>query len=290
VEYRQADGEVEISGVTDFDIGRTFECGQCFRWNPDGSGSYTGVARGRAARVRSEDGLVYITGDLADFENIWRQYFDLDMDYASIRRSLCVDEFMERAARFGAGIRILRQDKWETLCSFIISQCNNIPRIKKIVEALCREFGDPIEFEGGEYRDFPPPERLAPLTEGDLAPLRSGYRAAYILAAARAVADGEIDLEKLAAEDCADAPRALKALPGVGDKVANCVALFGLHKLDVFPVDTWMKKVIGERYGGSLDTSVFGGYAGIAQQYMFFHARSQPPPGGGTLAGDVGNM
>jgi N-glycosylase/DNA lyase len=275
VEYRQAGGEVEISGVTDFDIARTFECGQCFRWNADGSGAYTGVALGRAARVRSEGSRVYITGDTADFESVWRRYFDLDMDYESVRRSLCVDSYMEQAARFGAGIRILRQDKWEALCSFIISQCNNIPRIKKIVETLCREFGDSIEFEGCTYWAFPPPERLSALTEGELAPLRSGYRAAYIIGAARAVANGEIDLETLEGESCADAPRALKALPGVGDKVANCVALFGLHKLDVFPVDTWMKKVIDSRYGGKLDPSVFGGYAGLAQQYMFFHARSQ---------------
>jgi N-glycosylase/DNA lyase len=277
VEYRRAGGEIEISGVADFDIGRTFECGQCFRWNADGSGAYVGVALGRAARVRSEGASVYITGGTADFESAWRQYFDLDTDYEAIRRSLCVDEFMESAARFGAGIRILRQDKWEALCSFIISQRNNIPRIKKIVETLCREFGDPIEFEGRVCWDFPPPERLAALTEGELAPLRSGYRAPYIIAAARAVASGEVDLEMLAGEDCADAPRALKALPGVGDKVANCVALFGLHKLDVFPIDTWMKKVIDSRYGGKLDPAVFGGYAGIAQQYMFFHARSATP-------------
>jgi N-glycosylase/DNA lyase len=274
VEYWQEGDEVAISGVADFDLGRIFECGQCFRWNAGDDGIYTGVALGRAARVRSENGRVYITGNTADFESIWKRYFDLDFDYETVRRALCIDIHMEQAARFGAGIRILRQDKWETLCSFIISQCNNIPRIKKIVEALCREFGDPVEFNGRVYRSFPPPERLSPLTEGELAPLRCGYRAPYIISAARAVAEGALDLDALADGGDGEARRALKALPGVGDKVANCVALFGLHKLDVFPVDTWMKKVIKERYNGDLDPAVFGGYAGIAQQYMFFHARS----------------
>ncbi|MDR1217589.1 MAG: DNA-3-methyladenine glycosylase 2 family protein [Oscillospiraceae bacterium] len=260
--------------MTDFDLGRIFECGQCFRWNADDGGVYTGVAMGRAARVRSEDGRVYITGGAADFEDVWRRYFDLDFDYETVRRALCIDSHMELAAQFGAGIRILYQDSWEALCSFIISQCNNIPRIKKIIETLCREFGDAVELDGAVYYAFPEPSRLASLTAGDLAPLRCGYRAPYIISAARAVADGALDLDALSEGRSDDATRALKALPGIGDKVANCVALFGLHRLDVFPVDTWMKKVIKERYGGSLDPAVFGGYAGIAQQYMFFHARS----------------
>jgi N-glycosylase/DNA lyase len=229
---------------------------------------------GRATRVRGEGGKVWITCATEDFEGVWRRYFDLDFDYGPVRQALCVDAYMERAARFGAGIRILRQDKWEALCSFIISQCNNIPRIKKIVETLCRQFGDALEFEGGELYSFPPPERVASLTQGDLAPLRCGYRAPYIISAARAVAEGLADLEALADLGGAEAISALKSLPGVGDKVANCVALFGFHMLDVFPVDTWMKRVIKERYGGKLDPAIFGGYAGLAQQYMFFHARS----------------
>jgi N-glycosylase/DNA lyase len=229
---------------------------------------------GTAARVREEGGTVRITCGAGGFESVWRRYFDLDFDYESARRALCVDDYMASAARFGTGIRILRQDKWEALCSFIISQCNNIPRIKKIVEAMCRQFGDALEFEGREYRSFPSAQRVASLSEADLAPLRCGYRAPYILSAARAVASGLTDLEALADVGSAEAISALKSLPGVGDKVANCVALFGFHMLDVFPVDTWMKRVIKERYGGKLDPAVFGGYAGLAQQYMFFHARS----------------
>jgi N-glycosylase/DNA lyase len=229
---------------------------------------------GRAARVRGGGGTVSVTCADADFEDVWRRYFDLDFDYGTARRALCVDAYMDSAASFGAGIRILRQDKWEALCSFIISQCNNIPRIKTIVETMCRCFGDRIEFEGRELYGFPPPERLASLSEGDLSPLRCGYRAPYIISAARAVAGGAADLEALSRASSAEALRSLKALPGVGDKVANCVALFGFHMLDVFPVDTWMKRVIKERYGGKLDPAIFGGYAGLAQQYMFFHARS----------------
>jgi N-glycosylase/DNA lyase len=271
--YAQIGGEIEISEVSDFNIKRIFECGQCFRWNSEDGEAYAGVALGRAARVRSEGGRVYITGDISGFEDVWREYFDLDFDYGQARRALAIDDYMREAAEFGAGIRILRQDKWEALCSFIISQCNNIPRIKKIVETLCLKFGDGFELDGRTYHAFPPPERVAALSERDLAPLRCGYRAPYILGAARAVAGGELDLEALARGDPAEASRALKTLRGVGDKVACCVALFGLHMLDVFPVDTWMKKVIRGRYGGKLDPAVFGGYAGLAQQYMFYHAR-----------------
>jgi N-glycosylase/DNA lyase len=204
----------------------------------------------------------------------WRQYFDMDFDYAAARASLGAEGYLAEAAEFGAGIRILRQDKWEALCSFIVSQCNNIPRIKKIIETMCRLFGEPIPFEGGALHSFPSPQRLAALSEEELAPLRCGYRAPYILNAARAVADGTLDLDAVARMDALSALRALKALPGVGDKVAGCVALFGFHMMGAFPVDTWMKKVIKEQYGGKLDVSAFGEYAGLAQQYLFFHARS----------------
>ncbi|MDR3277152.1 MAG: DNA-3-methyladenine glycosylase 2 family protein [Oscillospiraceae bacterium] len=181
---------------------------------------------------------------------------------------------MARAARFGAGLRLLRQDKWEALASFILSQCNNIPRIKQLIEALCREFGDPIPFGGDTYYTFPPPERLAGRSEADLAPLRAGYRAKYILSAAEAVASGALDLEGLALKSPEEALAALKRLDGVGDKVASCAVLFGLHLLDAFPIDTWMKKAIAERYGGVLDPKIFSPYAGIAQQYIFYYERS----------------
>ncbi len=273
--YFQNGTETEIVGIEGFDLQRTFECGQCFRWNGDGSGAYVGVAMGKAARIRRDGGSVLITGTPDDFSAVWRAYFDLDRDYESVRRALCVDDYMKRCAQYGAGIRILKQDKWEALCTFLVSQCNNIPRIKQIVERFCRLFGEPVSFDGNTYFTFPTAERTALLSEKELEPLRCGYRAPYILGAARAVAGGRLDLEALAAGEPDQAIGALKTLGGVGDKVARCVALFGLHMLDAFPVDTWIQKAVAENYGGVFDPAVFSPYAGIAQQYMFHYARSK---------------
>ena len=149
--YSQVGNEIEIKDIGDFDPVKIFECGQCFRWNMQKDGSYLGVAMNRVARLRQDGDTVYITSTIEDFENIWRSYFDLDRDYAAIRKGLCIDEYMKKASDFGAGIRILRQDKWEALCSFIISQCNNIPRIKKIIESLCRLCGEKISDGENEY-------------------------------------------------------------------------------------------------------------------------------------------
>jgi len=272
--YYDRGGEVEITDVSDFDLVKTFECGQCFRWSADENGVYSGVAFGHVARLRSEGGSVYITCSIEDFETVWREYFDLNRDYAEIRKRLCVDDYMRQAASFGAGIRLLRQDKWETLCSFIISQCNNIPRIKKIISALCREFGDVYDFEGEKYYTFPSAQCLAVRDEKDLASLRSGYRAAYILNAARVVANGILDLDALSCSSPETARAALKKLHGVGDKVADCVLLFGFNMLDVFPLDVWMKRAVALHYGPNFDPNLFSPYAGIAQQYIFHYARS----------------
>jgi len=267
-------GEVEVVGVSDFDLFKTFECGQCFRWDVDDSGAYVGVAMGRVARLRREGDRVFISGSLEDFKDIWRGYFDLDRDYAKIRAGLCIDAFMQRATDFGAGIRILRQDGWEALCSFIISQCNNIPRIKKIIAALCRGFGERLEFGGRAYFTFPTAYRLAVLDESDLAPLHCGYRAPYIIGAARAVAGGALDLAYLSRLEPVKACEELKKLQGVGDKVADCAVLYGLHMLGAFPLDVWMKRAVNEHYSPGFDPAVFGPYAGIAQQYIFYYTRN----------------
>ena len=273
--YYDRGGEVEVTGVSDFDLVKIFECGQCFRWNADETGAYTGVARGHAARLRREGDRVFISGSVGDFESVWRDYFDLDRDYANIRQHICVDDFIREASEFGAGIRILRQDKWEALCSFIISQCNNIPRIKRIIDSLCREFGDSVLFEGAEYYTFPSAEQLSTLNEDSLAPLRCGYRAEYILCAARAVADGTLDLEALSRGSPEDARTALKKLRGIGDKVADCAVLFGLNMLDAFPRDVWVKRAVSRHYGLGFDPGVFSPYAGIAQQYIFYYTRTK---------------
>jgi len=266
-------GEIEIIGVSDFDIIKTFECGQCFRWRAGKDGVYTGVVRGRVARVRTSDGSVYISGSLKDFETIWRDYFDLDRDYADIRNKICVDDFIKQAIGHSAGLRILRQAAWEALCSFIISQCNNIPRIKKIIDVLCREFGDVLMFEDEMQYTFPSAEKIAALDKNDLAPLRCGYRAAYIINAAKAVANGTLDLSALAGGTPESARIALKTLHGVGDKVADCVMLYGLNMIDSFPLDVWMKRAVSMHYGPDFDPGIFNPYAGIAQQYIFHYMR-----------------
>jgi len=266
--------EVEITDISDFDLERIFECGQCFRWDADKKGVYTGIAKGAVAQLRRSGDSVFISCGEDDFQTVWYDYFDLSRDYATIRRQLCIDEHMQKATEFGAGIRILRQDKWEALCSFIISQCNNIPRIKKIVDALCRLYGDSIQFGQNEYYTFPKAETLARLCTDDLVQIRCGYRAQYIIDAAKAVASGEIDLESLANSTPQVARAKLKSLRGVGDKVADCAMLFGLHMLDSFPRDVWVKRAVAEYYGPGFDSDVFTPYAGIAQQYIFHHARN----------------
>jgi len=274
MKYYDRGAEVEITGVSDFDLTKIFECGQCFRWDSDKGVAYTGVAFGRVARLRRDGGSVFISGSMEDFEAVWHGYFDLDRDYNDIRRRLSIDGFMHKAVIHGEGIRILRQDKWEALCSFIISQCNNIPRIKKIISVLCRKFGEKLEFEGKAYYAFPSAEKLALLDEASLAPLRCGYRAEYIISAARAIADGALDLEALSQRPADEARAALKELRGVGDKVADCVLLFGLNKLDAFPLDVWMKRAVAKHFGPSFDPSIFSPYAGVAQQYIFYYMRS----------------
>lgn len=262
----------ELCGVQELNPQRTFDCGQCFRWNADAEGKYRGVASGKAAVVWAEAGRTYIECAAGDIY-FWRDYLDMETDYAEARRSIEVCDYLRDCAAYGEGIRILRQDKWEALCSFIISQCNNIPRIKGIVEKLCSLYGDAVEAPWGEARSFPSAERVAELNEADLAPLHSGYRAPYILAAAKAVASGELDLEKTGLLPCTEARAELKKLNGVGDKVANCVVLFGLHQLDAFPVDVWIKRALAENLPKGFDPSTLGKYAGLAQQYMFYHAR-----------------
>lgn len=255
------------------DLKKTFTCGQCFRWRETAPGEYLGVAGGRAAVARKQGESVTLSGQ--GDGAFWRRYFDLGRDYAGASAQfLATGGYLRLCAQYGAGIRILRQDAWETLVSFILSQCSNIPRIQKSVAALCGAYGAPIDFCGRRLRAFPAPARLAGLEEEDLAPLRLGYRAPYVLAAARAVRDGDLDLDALARSDRETAVARLEQLPGVGPKVANCVALYGLHMGDCFPVDTWMRRALKAHFPPDFDPKSLGEFAGLAQQYIFYYARS----------------
>lgn len=268
--------KIKIENCEDFDAAAIFECGQAFRWNPAEEGVYFGVAFNRAAKVVTEDEGAYIICGEGDYEAVWHDYFDMERDYAELRRKISRERALAEACSFGKGIRILRQDPWEALCSFIISQCNNIPRIKKIVETLCRLCGDRFDFCGEEFYAFPPAERVAELSDGELGTLRAGYRAPYIREAARRVSRGEADLERISGLDTESAKKELLQFPGVGEKVASCTLLFGMGKLDAFPIDVWMKRAIVEFFGeGRFDYRRFGGYAGLAQQYMFHYMRNK---------------
>lgn len=266
--YHKGENTIEVAGDEPICPRHIFECGQCFRWSPSPKGGYTGVAYGRPTRVWMEGNRLFLRGTAEAYETIWRPYFDLDRSYDALTESFCCNDFMRRAVEYGRGLRILRQEPWEALASFIVSQCNNIPRIRSILDIFCRLYGDAVELEGETLYTFPSPGRTAALTLEDLAPLRAGYRAEYILLAARAITAGELDLGALGAMPTEQARQAVQALRGVGRKVADCFLLFGLHKLDAFPVDTWMKKA-----GAYYPAASFGDYAGVAQQYIFYYAR-----------------
>lgn len=256
----------------EMDIAKTFECGQCFRWNAGDDGGYWGIAMGHPARVWNDGSLVYIKSDVG--LELWRDYFDLGRNYAQISREFKGSEYLDQCVAHGRGIRILRQNPWEALCSFIISQCNNIGRIKGIVERLCQHFGNETVFEGRRFYTFPSAETIAGLPDGALDVLRCGYRAAYIKTAAIAVTTGSLDMEALIACDSPAAKRQLMELSGVGEKVANCVVLFGLHHMEAFPIDVWIRRALTEHFPAGFDPASLGPYAGLAQQYIFYYARS----------------
>ncbi len=262
------------SDTTDFDLKKTFECGQCFRWEPFDENSYLGVVRGKVGIVRQERKGILLYSDHSDLE-MWHQYFDLDRDYSIIRKSVSVNDFMRKACEIGRGIRILQQDPWESLCSFILSQCNHITRIKGIIARLCEYYGTAIECEGKVLYSFPTPETIAGLNISDLDCLRAGYRAKSLLNAAREIADGRLNFDDFATMDSENVIQTLCNLQGVGPKVASCTMLFGLHRTDAFPVDVWMKRAVDKYFGGKdFDANaVFGENAGMAQQYIFYFMR-----------------
>lgn len=262
-----------LASCEELDIEKTFECGQCFRWNRDEKGVYSGVACGYPAFLWNSEGRVYIRTEAP--LSLWRSYFDLERDYKCISEGFNGGDYLQRCIEYGQGIRILRQEPWEALCSFIISQCNNISRIKGIVERLCESFGEETELEGRRFYRFPTAETVAALSEEALSVLRCGYRAPYILSAAIAVASGELELDKLINCDCATARAELIKQKGIGAKVANCVILFGLYHMEAFPIDVWIKRVLKEHFPKDFDPASLGEYAGLAQQYLFYYARSE---------------
>ena len=264
----------------DYDIERTFTCGQCFRFAKSEETpykcEYSGVAYGRYMRfAEDEKGNVHIIGAPRDeVESRWLHYLSLDRDYVAIKAQILKDfgahKFVSDAIARTGGLRILAQERFETLCSFIISQNNNIPRISKLIEAISEKHGEAIDTAHGKKYAFPSAKRLAEVSVEELSALKLGYRAAYIADAARRVASGVLDLEKLTVENARE--ELLKVL-GIGEKVASCIRLFAMEDFASFPVDVWVKRIIANRFDGKLDLTKTGIYGGVAQQYLFCYER-----------------
>lgn len=258
--------------IPDFDLDHIARSGQCFRFRPLGERHYALVAGGRYLEVSQQGQTVRFDCPEDEFEAVWRPYFDLDADYGRYKSAVAKrDKYLQSAVAAAGGLRILRQELWETIVCFIISQQNNIARITKCVENLCLLFGETCYNRSEQvYNAFPTAERLAACTADDLAPVRLGYRAKYILAAARQVATGEVDLDAVRRMDYAHAKAELMRLTGVGVKVAECICLFALHHIDAFPIDTHIRQMLDKHYPKGFPMKRYKGFAGIMQQYAFY--------------------
>ncbi len=262
--------DIKLEDISCLDLDLTLDCGQAFRWEKQEDGSWSGVVKGVFLNISKTDDTVLLKNTTKEnFENIWLDYFDFNKDYVKICDTLKQDSLLAPTVDEYYGIRILNQDSWEALCSFVISQQNNIKRIKGIISRLCKAYGD--EVRSGFY-SFPSAEKLSILTVADFEELGMGYRAKYLEKLSKDVADGKIDLEKIKALTLDEARKELLNIYGVGIKVANCTLLFGFGFYDAFPVDVWMKRVM-EYYPDGLP-KCFDGIGGIAQQYLFHWARN----------------
>ncbi|WP_242972962.1 DNA-3-methyladenine glycosylase family protein [Anaeromicrobium sediminis] len=274
-----------IAKIRDFNLKHTFDCGQCFRWNEQEDGSYIGVAHGKVLHIyEDEDTITFLNTNMTDFQNIWIDYFDFNRDYGAIKDKLTKDDnIMAQAVEHGCGIRILNQDEWETIISFIISARNFIPRIKKSVELISEKYGRFIEeYNGKKYYAFPTPEELYNKPEEELKNLNVGYRAKYIQSTTFIVKENQVDVYKLENLDREMAKKNLLRLMGVGPKVADCILLFSMRKYKAFPIDVWVKRVMEYFYfkDGATNNQIqefakekYEDLGGFAQQYMFYYAR-----------------
>ncbi|MCL1859313.1 MAG: hypothetical protein FWF92_08785 [Oscillospiraceae bacterium] len=275
----ESENQVIIENLENFDLSDIFDCGQCFRFNKNKTGNYfEGIAFGKYLRAYQKNNKIYFETTPEDFSNIWRNFFDIDRDYKKIFETLRQkDEVLKKASDFCPGIRILKQEPFECLISFIISANNNIPRIKKTIERLCENFGDKIIYSDKIYYAFPFAEKIAGLALDDLEVIHSGFRAKYILGAAKKVVGGEINLDLIYDMTLDEGSEYLQWIKGVGAKIAACVLLFAYNKLESFPIDVWIKKVLEKYYRTDYFSpwEYFGEYAGIAQEYLYYYERKQ---------------
>ena len=279
-----------IQKIDSFELADIFDCGQCFRWNKQENGSYTGVFKGNVMNVKKEQDEIIFKGICnGNIKDVVEEYFDLNRDYEKIKEQLKnIDENVKKSVEYGQGIRILNQDLWEMIISYIISANNNIPRIKGIIEKLSKKYGNMIEWNGEKYYTFPTPEQLESVTIQDYRELGAGFRDIRLYETVHMILDKKVDLEKMQNNpNTLEVRDELLTLSGVGPKVADCILLFStLKRFEVFPIDVWVRRVMNELYIKNEDeTKVnkkqiekiaqdkFGNLAGIAQQYLFYWKR-----------------
>lgn len=273
--------EYELKSVNDFDIEEILECGQCFRFEKLEDKHYRIVAMNKVLNIRqTKDKVIFYPCTPEEFENIWYDYFDLGTDYKKIKDTISNDDIMKAATEYAGGIRILNQDPFECLLSFIISQNNNIPRIKGIVGRMSEKYGSEYN---GEYL-FPTISQLENADVDSLFELRMGFRAKYIYDALCKLKSKEVDLSIIESLTTEELRNMLLKIKGVGQKVADCTMLFSMKRREVFPTDVWIKRVMEELYFNGKDTDIktihsfaqkkWGILAGYAQQYLFYYARS----------------
>jgi N-glycosylase/DNA lyase len=273
-----------------FELKDIFECGQCFRWNQQEDGSYTGVIKSGVINVKKEENTILFTGMCEkNLKDIVEEYFDLNRNYEELKEELSnIDEYLKISIQYGKGIRILNQDLWETIISFIISANNNIPRIKGIIERLSEKYGKEIEWNGKKYYTFPSVEQLKDVTVEDYRKLGLGFRDVRLYQTTKMIVNKEIELEKLYKNsNTKEVREELLKLSGIGPKVADCILLFSdLKRFDVFPIDVWVRRVMNDLYIKENDENKvskakieniandkFGNLKGLAQQYLFYWRR-----------------
>lgn len=273
MKYEVLNNNVIVSDVRCLNVELCLFCGQAFRWKKNEDGSFHGVVDGKITDiVQKENEIIFLNTSQEDFLSLWKDYFDLESDYESTVKRFDEDKNISAAVKEYYGIRILHQRPWEALCSFIISQNNNIPRITGIIDRLCESFGEKV---GERDYSFPSYERMKNVTAEDMAPLRAGFRSKYIADAVSKLCSGEISLEKIKEMPISEARTELMKIKGVGAKVAECTLLYGFGRKEAFPIDVWVKKIMAEMYPDGLPECTKD-VEGIAQQYLFHWRRNSP--------------
>ncbi len=278
-----------LKEIESFELKDIFECGQCFRWNREQDGSYTGIFGKNVLNLKKEKQIITIEGICEkDIQQTVEEYFDLNRDYQAIKQKLSkVDKNMKNSIQYGEGIRLLNQDLWETIVSFILSANNNIPRIKGMIERLSRNYGNKMTWKGKEYYTFPTPQQLKDVTISEYRALGFGFRDKRVYETTRMILNQEVDLEEMQKNlNTLEVKEQLLTLAGVGTKVADCILLFSaLKRLEVFPIDVWVRRVMNDLYLKQEETKVsqkqiqeiatkkFGDLAGLAQQYLYYWRR-----------------